>query len=146
MNHPIVLLLLTSLLLVGACGSEPEPLDESREKLSKSDHFLISYEPIPDPIPFNELFKMEVTVADPGAPDTPIADAKVLITVDMPVHEHGMPTVPRVTPQEDGTFLVEGMKFHMRSTSSAEYWRVLVDVEKGSVSDTATFYVMCCQE
>ncbi len=53
----------------------------------------------------------------------------------MPAHGHGMQTEARVTQQlEDGTFLIEGIKFHMGGE-----WELIVGVDGPAGFDTATF-------
>lgn len=49
----------------------------------------------------------------------------------MPVHNHGMPTQPRMTRElGGGRYLVEGMRFHMRGE-----WIVEMRITSGGVSD-----------
>lgn len=124
-------------------------LDETREKLTENGDFYVAYTPSPDPIPFNELFSLEVAVY-PEIPaqgsEVLVDDADVGVDVTMPAHGHGMTTEPTVTAQSDGTFLVEGMKFHMESQTPAERWEIAVSVDRDGISDTATFEVMCCTD
>lgn len=129
-----------------AGGDATHELDESREKATQAGNFFVSYTPTPDPIPFNELFELQVDVWESDAKETRVSDAEVDIEVTMPAHGHGMNTEPSVTSQEDGSFLVEGMKFHMQSNSAAERWELAVTVDQNGTSDTAVFEVMCCQE
>ncbi len=55
--------------------------------------------------------------------------------VGMPVHDHGLPTLPLATQNlGDGDYLVEGMKFHMNG-----WWQVTLSIVSGDDSDSVTF-------
>lgn len=121
--------------------------DERTAKPSQNATFFVSYTSDPSPIPFNELFTMTVTVADPAAPETPLTDVdSVSVEARMPAHGHGMNTEPVVTKNDDGTFLVEGLKFHMQSSTPAERWEVAADITRGDATDQVVFEVVCCEE
>jgi hypothetical protein len=53
----------------------------------------------------------------------------------MPQHGHGLPTRPRITRElEDGTYLLEGMKFSMTG-----WWEVKLDIQGPQGPDRVTF-------
>lgn len=54
------------------------------------------------------------------------------VDADMPEHLHGMNRVPRVSRQEDGSFLVEGMLFHMLGR-----WNLYFDVHEAAIVERA---------
>ncbi|WP_168210903.1 FixH family protein [Persicimonas caeni] len=139
--------LVCALVVFGlGCGAEEDGQDsgESRAKLTESGAFYVAYTPSPDPIPFNQLFELDVEVWESADMANAVADADVSVEVTMPAHGHGMNTEPTVTNNDDGTYLVEGMKFHMESQSPAERWEIAVSVDRDGTADTAVFEVMCC--
>jgi hypothetical protein len=87
---------------------------ETREGLTLNGAFRIRWESQPSPIPRNQPFTLRVHVARADAPDAPLPDAELEVNALMPEHGHGMNTFPRTTRQPDGSFLVEGLLFHMR--------------------------------
>ena len=96
---------------------------ETRRATTLEGRFVVWWVPEPDPIPFNQPFKLRVWAARAEAPDVPLPDAHLEVSATMPEHGHGMNRVPRVTPQGDGSHLVEGMLFHMRGR-----WELIVNV------------------
>jgi hypothetical protein len=87
---------------------------ETREGLTQNGAFRIRWESQPSPIPRNQPFTLRVHVTRADAPDAPLPDAELEVNALMPEHGHGMNTFPRTTRQPDGSFLVEGLLFHMR--------------------------------
>ncbi|MEM7203648.1 MAG: FixH family protein [Planctomycetota bacterium] len=90
--------------------------------------FTARWRPVPDPIPVNEPFELDLriergdTTAAPHG--EPIADAEVFVHAWMPDHRHGMLRRPVATPaSRDGDYRVRGMLFHMGGT-----WQLFVDV------------------
>lgn len=111
-------------------------MDLLREKETAGGTFVVRYTPSPDPIPLNEPFDLTLEVerkADGAAAEG------VTVSVDarMPAHNHGMNTTPQVTEQGGGTYLVDGMLFHMPG-----HWELYVEVEEGGSTERATFDVM----
>ena len=107
-------------LLLAACDPAPAACDvESAEGL-----YRVVAIPDPSPIPFAELFALDVT-----------ADGATALTFDatMPAHGHGMQTQPTVESQGDGAFRVEGLKFHMPGS-----WTLTFELDGPAGADTAT--------
>lgn len=127
-------------------GTSNNGTDPSRQALTENGEYYVVYAPTPDPIPFSQLFDMQVDVYETDAMDTRVDGAEVSVDATMPAHGHGMNTTPSVSANPDGGYLVEGMKFHMKSNSPDERWDITVDISKDGTSDTATFSVMCCSE
>lgn len=90
------------------------------------------FEPSVSPVPLVALHSWTVHLR--GADDRPIDGADVTIAGGMPEHAHGLPTVPVVTPLGEGTYRIEGMKFHMPG-----HWIVLLHVRRGADNDTVAF-------
>jgi hypothetical protein len=100
---------------------------EQRSGTTSNGAFVVSWVPVPDPIPFNESFKLLVTIARAASPTVPERAARLELDATMPAHGHGMNRTPAVTAKGDGTFLVDGMLFHM----SGE-WNLIFHVYVGT--------------
>jgi len=110
---------------------------ETRRATTLEGRFVVWWTPEPDPIPFNQPFKLHVWAARAATPDVPLTDATLEISATMPEHGHGMNRVPRVTPQPDGSHLVEGMLFHMRGR-----WDLIVNVHAAGTYGQAILPVL----
>lgn len=121
---------------VAAAAAQPAPVEE-RRGVTNTGAFVVSWVPMPDPIPFNEPYKLRVTIARTATPDAPEPSARLEVDATMPAHGHGMNRTPHVTGNGDGTFLVEGMLFHMsgewnlifHAYAGKEYGQVILRVE-----------------
>ncbi len=110
---------------VDAAGAADIPVEE-RSGTTFGGAFVVSWVPVPDPLPFNAPFALKVTVARAATPQVPDREARLELDTSMPAHGHGMNRTPRVTANGDGTFLVEGMLFHMSGR-----WDLLLQVHSG---------------
>ncbi len=89
----------------------PGDLDTATTKPSANGLYRVSYQPSEDPIPIGSLQSWRLEVTTPGGER--VQDATITLNGDMPGHGHGLPTAPIVTAQENGSYLVEGLKFQM---------------------------------
>jgi len=117
----------------------PDDFDDATELATDNNAYFVTYTSAPSPIPYNEYFDLTVSVwsADQSAM---VSDAQLLADATMPAHGHGMNTEPQVTASGDGSFLVEGMLFHMQG-----YWQLIVDVDGPEGVDSVTFEIDCCE-
>jgi hypothetical protein len=86
-----------------------------------------------DPVVINQLHKwtLSLTTAD----GSPVEDATIAVTGNMPAHAHGMPTSPQVTANlGGGNYTVEGMQFQMGGE-----WEVIFNVSSGTQTDDVVF-------
>ena len=109
---------------------------ETHRAPTRNGTFSVWWTSDPSPIPFNAPFTLRVWAAEAGAPNVPLMNANIELGAQMPEHGHGMNRSPRVTPQPDGSVLVEGMLFHMRG-----HWELLVNVRAGGVFGQASLPV-----
>lgn len=86
-----------------------------------------------DPVVINQLhnWTLNLTTAD----GTPVENATINVTGNMPAHAHGMPTSPQVTANlGSGNYTVEGMQFQMGGE-----WEVTFNVTSGPLTDDVVF-------
>lgn len=112
--------------------------DITQEKYTDEGSYYVEYESNPSPIPLNKYFTITVF---PYADDTKssiLQDIDVFVDATMPAHGHGMNEQATMTLQEDGSFLAEGLKWHMEGL-----WELEIYVTQES-TDTAKFEIECC--
>ena len=87
---------------------------------------------VPDPIPNNERFLLQVMVYDAGEPLTIAKNVELRADAAMPQHRHGMIRAPSVENHGGGAFTVTGMMFHMSGD-----WELYFDITRGAVTERA---------
>lgn len=120
--------------------AEADPLTvwsstEGTRGTSNDGAWHVKYRVVDDQIPLNEEFGLEVAVFDQR---TALVSSGIELHADagMPQHRHGMLRQATVLPREDGTFLVEGMLFHMPGA-----WELYFDIKRGAVTERTQFDV-----
>lgn len=74
------------------------------------------------PVPLNRIHSWHIHVFRPNG--QPLGGATVEFSGGMPEHDHGLPTAPRVTREEQpGVYLLEGLRFHMPGL-----WQIIVSI------------------
>jgi len=126
---------LSVVLVLSALGTARAGSDGTGQPTSWGS-FYVSYESTPEPIPFNEVFNLIVTVRDGTDRSKPIGDCSIDVIATMPAHHHGMNLRPRVTSLGDGRFRVDGMLLHMPGR-----WQIQIDVNRHTVTERAVFDV-----
>ena len=89
--------------------------------------FDVHWQSEPAAIERGRPFVLRVWITPQGRTDL-VPWAKLSIDADMPEHLHGMNRVPRITQHADGSFLVEGMVFHMPGR-----WDLYFDVHEAAI-------------
>jgi len=103
---------------------------DEQEWASKRGTFKISFEAELDPIPINKIHRWVLTVRTVSG--DPVTTAEISVLGGMPLHDHGMPTRPRVSENlGEGRYRLEGMRFHMNGE-----WEVSVTVKADGKVDT----------
>lgn len=106
---------------------------ETASSNSDNGKFVVSYTTALQPLSINKIHNWVVHVE--SADGNPIDDATITLVGGMPVHDHGLPTLPLATQNVgEGNYLVEGMKFHMNG-----WWQVTISIVSGGDSDSVTF-------
>ena len=146
-----VVLLASTLLFFVLPGCEPDTHDHHehgsdtasgevlQEALTDGESYWVAWESAPTPIPYNDYFDLRVSVFDASDASTLVVAASITADANMPAHGHGMNTEPVVTSNDDGTFEVAGMLFHMEGE-----WELDVAVTVDGATEVATFPVDCC--
>ena len=128
-----------SMSLAGCAGGTPDTgteVDYSRTVLTDLGQWTVTVASDPDPVPPNDLFALDVTVAGEGVSDQLFVD----VDASMPEHNHGMNTEPETTWVEGERWRTEGMLFHMTGD-----WRVTVAVDDGNSYERAFIWIDCCE-
>lgn len=128
-------------------SQELAPADQSGQGQSKGGHFWVSYTPTPNPIPFEDSFDLELKVFKGEDKVTPLTEAKLdQVRATMPSHHHGMKVEPTIVPgSSPGTFLIQGMRFHMQGKGEDGRWLLEFVLRDGATIETASFDVQCCR-
>ena len=100
--------------------------------ISNDETYRVHWRSIPEPIPLNEPFALEVAIfsRDNSDQDPLIVD----LSVDgrMPEHRHGMNVIPPVMRRDDGWYEISNLLVHMPG-----YWQIHIDVTRGGVTERA---------
>ena len=105
--------------------------ETEREWPSRRGVYKISFEAELDPIEINKIHAWVLSVRTSSG--DPVTTAEISVLGGMPLHDHGMPTRPRVTENlGEGRYRLEGMRFHMNG-----HWEVSVTVTADGKVDTA---------
>lgn len=133
------LLLLLALTCCAACtgGAASDeiitPTSGPVVRESEEGLYRVTLESEEKPIPLRRIHSWRVVVE--SAEGKPVPGATITLDGGMPAHQHGLPTVPRVTDAlGGGAHRVEGMKFSMSG-----HWTLDVSILGPEGSDTATF-------
>ena len=82
---------------------------------------------------WNKHFALDLTLRS----KKPVSEGfEVRVDADMPAHRHGMNTKSETFDQGGGTYLVEGMLFHMKGD-----WVITVELIDGEVTETVKYPV-----
>lgn len=119
----IVLLLLFGVVSMTAAGDDPS-------WLTRSGYYRISFTSDLEPVVINRIhgwvFYVETSAGEP------VTGATITATGGMPLHNHGLPTDPRMTAElGNGRYRFEGFRFHM-----AGAWELLVTIDVDGRRDT----------
>lgn len=130
--HPVLLCLVVFSISCGDAeetSPAPKPAPKFFEATTSQGSYAVRIDPLPAPIPLNELFSLNVAIEPQGDVESPDA---VVVDADMPEHKHGMNTKPVGTRKDESTWTIEGMLFHMPGA-----WELYVDVDAGGIVERA---------
>ena len=112
-------------------------IDTATTQSSEKGVYKVVFESVAGPIEINTIHEWLLTVL--ASDGTPVDGLTIAIDGGMPMHDHGLPTAPRVTESlGDGQYRVEGVKFQMPG-----HWTMTFDLaDDKNVSDSVTFNLM----
>ena len=114
-----------------APGASPV-LDPATAKPTELGRYRVAWSSALQPLAINRMHTWVIHIS--GADGGPVEGATLEISGGMPLHDHGLPTAPRVTADlGEGNYRVDGMKFHMGGA-----WEVVIDIEASEVRDSLT--------
>ncbi|MDB3936178.1 FixH family protein, partial [Granulosicoccus sp.] len=117
-------------------ASEPamSKIDTATTQVSDNGLYKVSFESVEGRIVINTIHEWLLTVV--SADGMPVDGLTITIDGGMPMHDHGLPTAPRVTESlGEGQYRVEGFKFQMPG-----HWTTTFNMtDNDSNSDSVTF-------
>lgn len=115
-----------------APASTQVPATGWKSLTSSEGNYIVAYTTDPAPLPLNEPFSINVTVRSAQQPSRPVENISLDVDGRMPHHRHGMNRQPRIVDHGDGTYLIEGMLFHMPGR-----WELYFDITRGGITERA---------
>ncbi|MGK0297638.1 MAG: hypothetical protein ACI9XC_001251 [Gammaproteobacteria bacterium] len=110
--------------------------DISESRMTEQGIFQISIQSEVIPIPINQI--QSWTLHLQSAAGENVDNAEITVVGGMPLHNHGMPTVPQVTQAlGNGNYLVEGIQFHMPGQ-----WLVTLTISAEAKTDSIIYNLM----
>jgi len=98
--------------------------------VSQNGLFVVRYQGEPEPPQINTLSTWQLHIED--AAGKVVTGASVAVSGGMPLHNHGLPTRPRVTAElGDGDYRLDGMRFHMAGS-----WEIKLNITVDGATDT----------
>ena len=112
----------------------PDNMNTSATWISPA--FSVAYFTDESVVPLNKIHTWTLFVTSKDG--SPVEDAEISISGDMPEHLHGMTTEPRVSRGAGlGQYLVEGMNFHMPG-----WWEITLDISHGRSRNLMIFNLL----
>lgn len=116
--------LLACLLWSGIAAADETSWTSQREL------FVVNYQSELQPVQINKLHAWIIHIEN--AAGEPVEAAAIEATGGMPLHDHGLPTRPRVTEElGNGDYRLQGMRFHMTGA-----WEITLLIRAGETEDT----------
>ena len=110
--------------------------DISDSRMTEQGVFQISIQSEVKPIPINQI--QSWTLHLQNAAGESVNNAEIIVVGGMPLHNHGMPTVPQVTQAlGNGKYLVEGIQFQMPG-----HWLVTLTISANDKTDSIMYNLM----
>lgn len=129
MTEPRLHRLVAAAMLILCYTAVAAPDESAREHTSRGGHFRLTWASEIEPLAINRMHRWTIRLTTPDG--EPLDNAKIRVTGGMPLHNHGLPSSPRVTEAlGDGRYRLAGMRFHMLGE-----WELVFNVESGQHRD-----------
>lgn len=129
----LMLALVASTGLITGCTAAPDGLDLSLSKPTQEHRYMVELRPLGDQTGINQMQSWEARVLT--ADGKPVNGARIEVSGGMPQHGHGLPTQPAVMHQENGRYIIGGVKFSMPG-----WWELKLKIDSASAgTDSVTF-------
>lgn len=120
---------IAAVILTLGCVSFAHSGESLREHTSRNGHFHLTWSSEVEPLSINRMHSWSIRITT--ANGEPLDKADILISGGMPLHNHGLPSSPRVTEAlGNGHYRVGGMRFHMLGD-----WQLVFNIEAGQQRD-----------
>ncbi len=103
---------------------------EHQHWTSSTGLYRVTYTPSLNPIVINQIHSWVLHIETTAG--EPVTGAEITLEGGMPMHNHGLPTQPRIMQIiGDGDYMIEGMRFHMMGQ-----WEITITITTQDDSDT----------
>ena len=117
----------------GSDGDAPDDAPVALSGTSAGGLYRVELRGLPEPVPLNLMHGWTVHVETVDG--APVTGASIAMDGGMPIHDHGLPTAPRVTAElGDGDYRLEGVRFQMPG-----HWVVELAIDAAPGTDSVTF-------
>jgi hypothetical protein len=124
-----------SLKVLAACLLLASAQADDAKWTSQRGLFVVSYQSELLPLQINKLHAWVLHIED--ADGNSVTGAHIEASGGMPVHDHGLPTYPRVTEElGEGDYRLDGMRFHMTGA-----WEITITIVADEKTDTTVVTV-----
>ena len=101
---------------------------EDQTWVSNNELFTVSIESDLNPIVINQIHSWTLQLQD--AKGLAVTGADLSVVGGMPDHNHGLATAPVIEPSEEGSYQLQGLRFHMMG-----YWELELTINHAGISD-----------
>ncbi|MDH4124851.1 MAG: FixH family protein [Gammaproteobacteria bacterium] len=116
-----------ALVLLLLCAAA---LGDDADWVSRNGLFVVRYKAEIEPLTINTLHAWRLHLENAAGEAVP--GASIQVSGGMPLHNHGLPTEPRITTElGGGDYRLDGLRFHM-----AGPWEITLSITAGSSTDT----------
>lgn len=118
------------LLLAPFLWADAAKADDGGEWVSERGGFTIYFESSLEPIVINKIHTWTLHIKTADA--MPLSGAEISVVGGMPLHNHGLPTRPRVSEESrPGDYRLDGMRFHMSGD-----WEIAITIKADGKTET----------
>ena len=118
------ILMVFSLLMIEANAQQ----GDDQTWASNNKLFTVSVESELDPIVINQIHSWTLQLQD--AQGIAVTGADLSLVGGMPEHNHGLATAPVIEPAGEGSYSLQGLRFHMLG-----YWELELTIEHAGIND-----------